>query len=716
MSLPDATIASKHIVRSKYFPSPSTPHANSSSSVAHATLAAAAAAAATALETYLTTAKVKNAHDAHERAAHEVLMHFRFFVRARMMKKEDDDLDASASASASASDADGRDRGETDGDVDETRRHTSRASDWTVDIGDFALERGDDGAKGRRRGAEAATTTDADADAFGKSSLVGKRRAHAMRARVKREKKEKCERTFEGDDEDAIARAGNVLQNFLQEAHRLHVNASCRVKSRAPEVARARDNLTALRREARDLFRAIDPEGFRRDKERLKMLAGESQAALDISITHFDVPPKTLDEIRNKCPVMASTGSPHHLCAHLCYYREYEPARQMYVLRCRAAESKGSAKALDGWRAELAIRPVEDVPAVNRSRADYRGTASGACSIKHFAWMVEFVAPNGARYRDGMHVLNAVSVECDKLSWPRASHGGSGIREARVSEDGLTDQTELLRAALWEEMFDGEVGTTPVRGCFARVAAGGDARSPLRLAPDPLANDDDDGVDRFNAARKIVGRHDGEGEDSEFEVEKVEDDNEGAMKTPTQLTPRSGDEASTPGSGPEPVRHWWAPPLSPFGLLEEILWQDEWKLLVACMMLNCTTRLQVDRVLWRLFLLAPTAADAVRVGSAPEGLEALERIIAPLGLHRKRTNAFVKLSVDVEAQRSKNGGKIKNVSACHGVGVYAADAHALFVDGVLAGPPRDHALRWYHAWAHERRNARTALRSQLHDA
>ena len=44
------------------------------------------------------------------------------------------------------------------------------------------------------------------------------------------------------------------------------------------------------------------------------------------------------------------------------------------------------------------------------------------------------------------------------------------------------------------------------------------------------------------------------------------------------------------------------------------------------------------------------------------------------------------------------------VAALHGVGVYAADAHALFVEGILGAPPRDHALRWYHAWALERRD------------
>lgn len=33
----------------------------------------------------------------------------------------------------------------------------------------------------------------------------------------------------------------------------------------------------------------------------------------------------------------------------------------------------------------------------------------------------------------------------------------------------------------------------------------------------------------------------------------------------------------------------WDPPPSPFGLIEEVLYHDPWKLLVACMLLNKTT-------------------------------------------------------------------------------------------------------------------------------
>lgn len=664
------------VVRSKYFTSPaaaspgggvrtdaerkddvdvddSTVSPNATSVTRHDTLASAVDAAEDALETYLTTAKRKNAHDAHEAAAHGFLRHFRGVV--------------------------------------ETFEKRAAASE--------SKENKDDDVKD-------------DDDAFDEPTMK----------RVKIEKKEENWRRleFEANCEESIARAGNALQNMLQETHRLHVNASCRVKTRAPRVGRARDALTAIRREARTLYKRIDPEGYARDRERVKMLAMESQAALDIQITKFDAPPKDLRQLRAKCPVMASTGSPHHLCAHLCYYREYEPARQMFVLRCRAAEARGTAEALDGWRAELAVRPIEDVPAVNRSRADPRGTASGACSLKHLPWMVEFVSPTGERFKDALDVLNAVDVECDSLSWPRASHGGNGVREARVSEDGLSDQTELLRAALWKEEVDGVAGTTPVRRSFTRITAGGEdeTRTPLRLAPDPLAekDDDDDGENGADDAGGIVVtamRDANDDDDDENTPGNTPLASPCVVKSPARTNPTT---CSPPDGAPEPVRHWWAPPLSPFGLLEEILWQDEWKLLVACMMLNCTTRLQVDRVLWRLFLIAPTAADAVRVGSTPSGFESLERVIAPLGLHRKRTNAFIKLSIDVEAQRASNAGrKISNVSACHGVGVYASDAHALFVDGVLAGSPRDHALRWYHAWAIERRSRKSARRDSALD-
>ena len=56
--------------------------------------------------------------------------------------------------------------------------------------------------------------------------------------------------------------AGKVLASTLTELDRLHVNASCRVRQRAPAVAAARARLTQLRRECRDAFGALDPAGL----------------------------------------------------------------------------------------------------------------------------------------------------------------------------------------------------------------------------------------------------------------------------------------------------------------------------------------------------------------------------------------------------------------------------------------------------------------------
>jgi methyl-CpG-binding domain protein 4 len=147
------------------------------------------------------------------------------------------------------------------------------------------------------------------------------------------------------------------------------------------------------------------------------------------------------------------------------------------------------------------------------------------------------------------------------------------------------------------------------------------------------------------------------------------------------------------------------------------------------MMLNCTTRVQVDRVLWRLFSTAPSATAAVALGRGDAearddrrdadgfsvaGAAVLETILAPLGLHRKRARAFVRLSEDylnaaseaseeTDTNHSRRVGEPVGVASLHGVGAYAADAHALFCEGTLGVAPRDHALRWWYAWAIERR-------------
>ena len=53
----------------------------------------------------------------------------------------------------------------------------------------------------------------------------------------------------------------------------------------------------------------------------------------------------------------------------------------------------------------------------------------------------------------------------------------------------------------------------------------------------------------------------------------------------------------------------WKPPKSPIGMLQEDLWPDVWKILVACILHNQTSRKQVDKVYPKLFKDYPNPAS-----------------------------------------------------------------------------------------------------------
>jgi len=132
----------------------------------------------------------------------------------------------------------------------------------------------------------------------------------------------------------------------------------------------------------------------------------------------------------------------------------------------------------------------------------------------------------------------------------------------------------------------------------------------------------------------------------------------------------------------------WRPPRSPFGLLEELFWDRPWALLLCCILLNQTTRRQVDPVLANLFAAYP---DALALAAAEP--ETLEPLLRPLGLHRQRSRSIVAFSRAFAA-----GGWVRP-EELPGVGKYGGDAHAIFCLGrYRETEPKDHALNWYCAW------------------
>ncbi|KAL3184196.1 hypothetical protein MRX96_032312 [Rhipicephalus microplus] len=102
------------------------------------------------------------------------------------------------------------------------------------------------------------------------------------------------------------------------------------------------------------------------------------------------------------------------------------------------------------------------------------------------------------------------------------------------------------------------------------------------------------------------------------------------------------------------------PPRSPYNLVQEKLYQDPWKVLIATIFLNRTT------------------------GKAA---------IPPLGLHRKRADIIQKFSEEYLTKEWRYPDEL------HGIGKYGNDSYRIFcVNEWRKVKPNDHMLNKYHAW------------------
>jgi endonuclease III len=133
------------------------------------------------------------------------------------------------------------------------------------------------------------------------------------------------------------------------------------------------------------------------------------------------------------------------------------------------------------------------------------------------------------------------------------------------------------------------------------------------------------------------------------------------------------------------------PQLSPHGLIQESLWPDEWKCLVACQLLNRTSKKQVQKVL----------AEFFRRWSCPEQLLAASvdevvDLISPLGFKNRRTQNLLSMT------REYCSKDWSHASELTGIGEYAARSWEMFFrDQLGEEPPKDHALVLYWQWRKE---------------
>jgi methyl-CpG-binding domain protein 4 len=129
------------------------------------------------------------------------------------------------------------------------------------------------------------------------------------------------------------------------------------------------------------------------------------------------------------------------------------------------------------------------------------------------------------------------------------------------------------------------------------------------------------------------------------------------------------------------------PPRSGFGLIQEDLFPDEWKVLVACMMLNCTSRKQVEKVIPDFFLRWPNPEKLLKANPAD-----IAETISTLGFKNRRTKNLLNMS-------KAYMGEWSDARDLPGIGEYAARAWEIFFKNKLGDdPPADGALILYWKW------------------
>lgn len=125
-------------------------------------------------------------------------------------------------------------------------------------------------------------------------------------------------------------------------------------------------------------------------------------------------------------------------------------------------------------------------------------------------------------------------------------------------------------------------------------------------------------------------------------------------------------------------------------------------MLVACILLNMTTREQVDKVIWELFEKYPTPLKLSRAR-----IDKLGEIVRSLGLWRRRAQTLKKFSTEFLDKTWASPIEL------YGCGKYADDSYQIFCLGEWQTvSPSDHALKWYVDWMQEETREKTKSQNE----
>ncbi|KAF5893210.1 methyl-CpG-binding domain protein 4, partial [Clarias magur] len=114
----------------------------------------------------------------------------------------------------------------------------------------------------------------------------------------------------------------------------------------------------------------------------------------------------------------------------------------------------------------------------------------------------------------------------------------------------------------------------------------------------------------------------------------------------------------------------WTPPRSPFNLVQETLFHDPWKLLVATIFLNRTNGKLAIPLLWQFFERYPSA-EVTRASD----WKPLADLMQPLGLNSLRAKTLVRFSDEFLTKSWRYPDEL------YGIGKYGNDSYRIFCLG-----------------------------------
>ncbi|CAK8671026.1 unnamed protein product [Clavelina lepadiformis] len=139
---------------------------------------------------------------------------------------------------------------------------------------------------------------------------------------------------------------------------------------------------------------------------------------------------------------------------------------------------------------------------------------------------------------------------------------------------------------------------------------------------------------------------------------------------------------------PVTKRVLWIPPKSPYHLVQETLFHDPWKLLVATIFLNRTSGTAAVPLLWKFFDLCPNAEVTSRTNP-----HEIAELLKPLGLHRLRAKTLIRFSDEYLKKDWRYPIEL------HGIGKYGNDSYRIFcINEWKMVEPSDRKLNLYHSW------------------